>query len=254
VRWLILSRSGNSFVDSLAERIRTEGYHVKLQHKDELIDRSVPENDVVVLKSRLIPFLYAGFRAQLAGKVVIPDPLTAYRLRNRWEAELYLREMGIRTPPAVMGFWRSLKKELDASFFPAVRKPLMGSKNMGIELVGSPEELERVSENELLYLQKYVEGEHFQIDFIANEIYMRPKKPLHFAALGGPISKVPSDIGKMVRRYRDHIGSPIGDMDVVVGDELWVVDPGLFPRFEYLEDAGMIVGSLLIREVERRIS
>ena len=253
MRWLILSRSKNTFVESLAEHIRGEGNRVRLQHKDELIDGSVPDNDVLVLKSRLLPFLYAGFRAQLAGKVVIPDPLTAYRLRNRWEAELYLREMDISTPPAVMGFRRSLQMELDASFFPAVKKPLMGSKNMGIELVGSPGELERVPENELVYLQKYVEGEHFQIDYIESEIYMRPKKPLHFDALGGPISEVPSEIESMVRRYRDHIDSPIGDMDLVMGDELWVVDPGLFPRFEYLKDAGRIVGSLLIREAERRM-
>lgn len=251
MRWLILSRGLTPFLESLTGSIEAAGNEVTHRYLEGLLDRTVLDHDVILLKSRVLPFIYSGFLAQAHGKQVIPDPLMAYRVRNRWEAEMVMQEAGIRSPGAVMGYPKALLRALEDDFYPAVKKPLMGSKSRGVRIISSGPELEELPCEELVYLQRYVRGEHFQLDYLGDEIYMRPKSELGSDATGGPIKDVPPEIRDIIDKYRTFVGTPMGDMDVVIGDGIWVVDPGLFPGFEYLEDAGQTLGGLLMRMADR---
>ena len=249
MRWLILARKETNFLIEMTSFLKELGEGVDSRYLNAVIDRSVLDYDAVVIKSKLLPFLYGGFLAKAHGKQVIPHPMVAYRLRNRWEADLYLREMELNVPPAVMGYRTVLENRLEKGFFPAVMKPLMGSKGVGIVVIKELAQLETLPSDEVIYLQKMVEGDHYEIDFIEREIYMMEKEPMVHETLGLHTEVVPDIIKEIVHRYREATGLLFGDMDIVVGDETWIVDPGTFPPFNHVKEAGARIGRLLLENI-----
>ena len=252
MRWLFLARKETDLLVEMRSFLVEHGESVDSRYMDAIMGKFVLDFDVIVLKSRIIPFFYGGYLAKMHGKIVFPDPMTAYRLRNRWEAEIYLREMGLNVPPAVMGYRQVLEREMEEGFFPAVKKPLMGSKNTGIELIRGSAQLEAMPSNEVIYLQKMVDGDHYEVDFIEEDIYIMEKEPMVHETLGIHNGPVPGDIVRSVRRYRKASGLLFGDLDVVIGDETWIVDPGTFPPFNHVKDAGAKIGGLLLDAVIKR--
>jgi len=250
VKWLIMIRKKSSFLDEFESFLVDRGEKVDYRFSDSVMDHGVLDHDVVVLKSRILPFIYGGFLAKVHGKIVIPDPLLAYRLRTRWESELLLRNAGINVPPAAFGYRDILLAKLDPSFFPAIIKPLMGSRNIGIKIINKLDDLNLYPPDRPIYLQKQVEGVHYKVNFIGETITMTEKEPMVHECPGKPLTNVPETVQAVMDTYRNDTGLIVGDLDIVIGDEIWAVDPGAFPSFSGIKGAGLAVAKLFFGRVK----
>ena len=244
MKWLIMTRKTSSFLDEFESFLAGRGEKVNFFFSDSIVDPGVLDHDVMVLKSRILPFIYGGFLAKVHGKIVMPDPMMAYRLRTRWESDILLRRAGINVPPAAFGYRDVLKDNLSRSFFPSIVKPLMGSRNIGIRLVEKTDDLNAYPPDHPIYLQKQVEGIHYKVNFIGETITMTEKEPMLHECRGKPLKNVPGTVRAVIDTYRNATGLLVGDLDIVIGDEIWAVDPGAFPSFNGIDGAGLAVAQL----------
>ena len=248
MKWLIMTRKMSSFLDEFETFLVERGENVNYLLSDSVMDIGVLDFDVVVLKSRILPFIYGGFLAKAHGKIVIPDPLLAYRLRTRWESEFLLRRAGINVPLAAFGYRDVLIDKLSTSFFPSIIKPLMGSRNIGIKVIHKIDDMNFYSPDRPIYLQKQVEGVHYKVNFIGETVTMTEKEPMVHECRGKPLTNVPGKVRTVLINYRNATGLMVGDLDIVMGEEMWVVDPGAFPSFNGIEGAGSVVAELFFKK------
>lgn len=247
MKWLVTCREEHQFFKDLVQYLREQDEIVNPLFSNATVDHTILDYDILILKSKMPIFLCAGFLAKFHGKKVVPDPLVAHRLRNRWEAEIWLRRMGIKVPPAMVAHRDILEKECEEAFFPAIAKPIMGSMSQGVNIIQERSNLKDLVGKGPFYLQKKVEGIHYEVDFILDTIYMMEKDAMVHQTRGAPLDTIPEKVKDIVRTYRKETGLMIGDMDVVLGDEVWVVDPGTFPSFSGIEEAGTLAGEALLR-------
>ena len=94
-----------------------------------------------------------------------------------------------------------------------------------------------------------VKGTHYEIDFIGDEIMMFEKEPLVHETKGVMETSVPPTVVEIVETFKNRTDLILGDLDIVIGDEIWIVDPGTFPNFQNVPHAAGKVGNILLGKI-----
>ena len=68
--------------------------------------------------------------------------------------------------------------------------------------------------------------------------------------MGEPLVQVPKHVRETVDKYREATGLMVGDLDVVISNQTWVVDPGSFPSYSDWKGAGQKVAQLMLEQVQ----
>ncbi|TFG08085.1 MAG: ATP-grasp domain-containing protein, partial [Promethearchaeota archaeon] len=228
--------------------------------KELCIDDHLLDYDLFILKSKQLFYLYAGHYIESNGIPVIPSPELSYKIKNRIEAHELLRKANIVTPPYFMGKANTLEDKLNQSEFPLIKKQIMGSGSKGISMINTPNDLESFK-NELIYLEKFIEGTHYLIYFIGDKICCYEKQPLKDEHSPVKNVKLTPDIEKIVLKWMKKNDLLFGHLDMVkesVSNKLYVVDPGSFPEFSNwkcnLEPVSSISDLILERFEQIRLS
>lgn len=230
----ILSKRTTMFAGKLKKYLENKGFVVTFYTLENLIiNENLLNNDFYILKSKNLFFLYAGYYLEANNIPVIPKPHVSFIQKNRIQSHFLMKRIGILTPEIYLGTVDTLKNEL--SEYPYILKPIMGSGSRGVQIIRSNEDL-KISNNRILYLERYIKGGHYNVYFINNEICTLIKPPLSHEHVDMKKIETPDDIRDLIKKWRGFFNGDLlfGHLDMVreePSNKLYVVDPGSFPEF-----------------------
>ena len=254
----ILSKRTGFFTEKLKESFENKGHNVKVYTKENLcINKTLLENDLYVMKSKdQIPFVYAGYYAEANGIPVIPNTEISYKHKNRLEAHLLIKNVGsLLSPPYYYGTIESLKNNLKDKDFPLILKPTTSSGSVGIKVINSINEIDAES-NEILYLEKFINGTHYIVYFIGNEICTLEKVPLENEHSEMTKIDTSEDIKALIFKWKSKYNLLFGHLDIVkeiYSGKLYIVDSGTFPQFVNWKcegDPASKIANLILKKYE----
>ncbi len=199
------------------------------------VDDKIRKYDLVILKSKKLFFIYAGYLAQSMGIPVIPEPDITHKVSNRIQFPFIARIAGIRTPNFYMGFPETIRKTLSETDFPLMLKGIVGTGSRDIKFLRSIDEIAGMNKR-FYYLEQYISGLHLICYFIENDIMVFEKEPFKNEHFPVRFNSPEKDISDAVKRWRDATGLQFGHLDLVRENstgELVLVDPGAFPQFTH---------------------
>jgi hypothetical protein len=129
-----------------------------------------------------------------------------------------------------------------------VRKRIVGSGSVGVEMVASKAQLPETTERHL-YLEQFVRGQHLLVYFIENEVRVYEKQP--FVSGREPVTPVAvdDDVVAAIHRWKEVTGLAFGHLDFVRDEhtrELMLVDAGPFPQFRHWPGASERVSAIVL--------
>ena len=230
----ILSKRTDSLAGKMKAHLESVGFNVKIYTADNLcINESLFENEFYILKSKGLFYRCAGHYLEANNIPVVPNTDITYKHRNRIEAHLLIKQAGLLFPDYYFGSFDALKDKLTDDVFPLILKPLMGSESKGVRIINSFENLQ--SENKrLFYLEKYIQGIHYLVYFIDDEICALEKPPLSNEHVDMKEIPLSDDIVEAITKWKNCYNLLFGHLDIVreeTTNKLYVVDPGPFPAF-----------------------
>lgn len=248
----VMTKKRWGFFEKFESILKGEGHTVEaIDLSNLVVDDRFLEYDLVVLKSKQLFFLYAGFYAKSHGIPVIPDPEICRKISNRIEFPFIARKARISTPDFYMGFPETLKRQLSEDYFPLVLKGIVGTGSKGVKMVGSMDELSFTG-NRFLYLEEYIQGQHLLVFFIDEEITVFEKEP--FVNEHHPVKVLPldRDIKDTVGRWRNETGLRFGHLDLIRESgtgKMVLVDPGAFPQFLHWKGAPEMIARICLEDM-----
>ncbi|HDZ19447.1 MAG TPA: ATP-grasp domain-containing protein [archaeon] len=255
----ILSKRKKMLAGKLKEYFENKNWEVKIYtHNNLNINVSLLENDFFILKSKKLFFLYAAYYIEANNIPVIPNPNLSYMQKNRIESHFLIKRAGLNAPEIFMGTPETMKKSLQARDFPLILKPIMSSGSHGILKINNVEDI-NFDQNQILYLEKYIIGEHYLVYFIGNEICTLIKPPLSNEHVDMEKISTPDDIKKAIVKWRKYLNGDalFGHLDMVKEkgtNKLYIVDPGSFPAFskwKYESSYISKIGELILNKFEK---
>ncbi len=230
----ILSKRTTMFAGKLKKYLENKGFVVTFYTLENLIiNENLLNNDFYILKSKNLFFLYAGYYLEANNIPVIPKPHVSFIQKNRIQSHFLMKRIGILTPEIYLGTVDTLKNEL--SEYPYILKPIMGSGSRGVQIIRSNEDL-KISNNRILYLERYIKGVHYNAYFIGDNICTLIKPPLSHEHVDMKKIDTPNDVENLIKKWKTYFNGDVlfGHLDIVREDsshKLYVVDPGSFPEF-----------------------
>ena len=232
----ILSKRHTMLAGRLKDCLEKKGHNVSIYTLDNLIiNYTLLNNDFYILKSKSLFFLYAGFFLEANNIPVIPKPQISFMQKNRIQSHFLMKRIGLLTPEIYLGTVDSFKNQLDLNDFPFILKPIMGSGSKGVKIIRLYEDLKSNSKD-ILYLEDYINGIHYNVYFIDNEICTLIKPPLAHEHVDMKKIETPDDIRDLIKKWRSFFNGDLlfGHLDIVreeSSNKLYIVDPGSFPEF-----------------------
>ncbi|MHA1731976.1 MAG: ATP-grasp domain-containing protein [Promethearchaeota archaeon] len=248
----ILAKKKKGICVELREEFERRGHTAKVMRNEEIsVDQGLLEYDLLVLKSKKLVLLYAGVYASVHGIPVVPDPWVCAEIRNRIRCQYLVEKAGLPAPYFYFGKPEVLARGIPREEFARglVLKHQYGSGAKSIPVVRSPRDLEGIPPDDVLYLQEFIEGEHYLVDFIEDDVRtFRKKYSPNKISVEGEV-ETPEVVRETVRSWRAVTEMPVGDLDLVKDDNgvYWVVDPGSFPSYEGWPDAVPKLVDLFLR-------
>jgi hypothetical protein len=232
----ILSKRTKMMAGKIKDYFENEGHNVSILTLENLIiNESMLNKDFYIQKSKSLFFLYAGYYLKANNIQVVPDPHISFKQKNRIESHSLLNNVGFLVPNIYLGTPEILRNELNPKDFPLILKPIMGSGSRGVRIIESIEDLKN-GNNTILYLEKYIEGIHFNVYFIDDVICTLVKAPL--ANEHSDMEKIttPTDIKKLIKTWKNYFNGKVlfGHLDLIRehdSNRLFCVDVGSFPEF-----------------------
>ncbi|MFX1573936.1 MAG: RimK family alpha-L-glutamate ligase [Promethearchaeota archaeon] len=232
----ILSKRTHMLTGKLKQWLEDQGHKVSIFTASNLhINRILLENDFYILKSKSLFFLYAGYFLENNDIPVIPDTHTSFMQKNRIEAHYLLKKAGLIVPDIYLGTYDTFQSQLQSKNLPLILKPIMGSGSRGIKLINSIDDLNNEGDK-ILYLEHFIEGIHYTVYFIGDEICTLIKPPLSNEHIDMDKIETPNDIKKIIKKWLIYLNGKalFGHLDMVreyTSNKLYVIDPGSFPEF-----------------------
>ncbi len=229
------STNKNRFSSKMLKYFKEKDLTVNIYTPKNLLiaNELLENNDFFVLKSKSLIFLYAGYFLKHNSMFVFPDPNYAFKTRNRVDVHYLVKNFGGNLPNYIMGTGKTLGKSLDSHKFPLLLKPLMGSGSKGIKIIESRDELLSYGDN-MLYLEKYINGIHYIVYFIEDAICVLEKPPLSNEHAEMKLVSVTKEIQELITNWREVDKINFGHIDIVIEqstNDIYVVDVGIFPEF-----------------------
>ena len=111
----------------------------------------------------------------------------------------------------------------------------MGSGSKGVRIIRTYDEI-KSENNTILYMERYINGIHYNVYFIDNEICTLIKPPLSHEHVDMKKIETPDDIRNVIQKWRNYFNGELlfGHLDMVREDasnNLFTVDVGSFPEF-----------------------
>lgn len=218
----------------LKSYLESKGFTVSIFTLENLvISESLLNFDFFILKSKNLFFLYAGYFLEANNIQVIPKPSISFVQKNRVQSHFLLKKIGLLCPEIYLGTPDTFKTNLNE--FPYILKPIMGSGSKGVRIIKSKEDL-NIYDNVILYIEKFINGLHYNVYFIGNDICTLIKPPLSNEHVDMKKINTPEDIKNLIESWKDYFKGNLlfGHLDIVrekISDKLYVVDPGSFPEF-----------------------
>ncbi len=256
----ILSKRTTGLVDMMKHFFERNGHIIKIYTlKDLCINESLFDNDFYILKSKKLFFLYAGYFLEENNIPVIPNVDITYKNKNRLEAHFLIKQCGLIFPEYYYGAFKTLKYQLKANNFPLILKPLMGSGSRGVKKINYIEDI-KSDGNQPIYLEKFINGIHYLVYFIGEEICTLEKPPLSNEHVD--MKEVPTinEIKEVITRWKNYYNLMFGHLDIVIEDttkKIYIVDPGSFPEFSNwtnYKNPAIKICDLILLEYKRLIS
>ena len=166
----------------------------------------------------------------------------------------------LKVPQFFLGTPDTLKNQLDIEDFPLILKPMMGSGSRGIRIIDSKNKLNS-GIDEILYLEKFITGEHYNVYFIGDDICTSKKPPLVNEHAGMDHIQTPDDIKDIINKWKRYLKDKIlfGHLDIVReegSNDLYIVDPGSFPEFSNWKcrtDPVIKITNLILEQIKLQI-
>ena len=230
----ILSKRTGNFTGKIKNYFESNGHQISIFTSSNLcINDSLLENDFYILKSKHMLYLYAGYFLEANRIPVFPDTRLSHTHKDRIEAYFAIKRTGLLVPLVYMGTPNTLKSQLQSSYFPLISKPIFGSGSKGVRIYNTIKDFDTDSE-ELVYLEKYIEGNHYLAYFIENEFCICEKKPLSNEHTEMKLIETDDEIEEYLRKWKEKYNLLFGHLDIVRENKtnrLYVVDVGTFPEF-----------------------
>jgi len=232
----ILSKRSTNLAGKIKKYYENKGFNVTIYTLEDLtINESLLSNDFYILKSKNLFFLYAGFFIDANDVPVIPNPQITFLQKNRIQSHFLLEKAGLLMPRFYFSTPEILADELDSEDFPLIIKPVMGSGSKGVKVINSIQEI-KADGKKFVYLERYIEGTHYNVYFIDNQVCTLIKSPLFNEHVDMEKVETPKDINDLIKKWRLFLAENnlFGHLDIVREEsskELYVVDPGSFPEF-----------------------
>jgi len=232
----ILSKRTKMMTGKIKDYLENEGHNVSIFTLENLvINESLLNKDFYILKSKSLFFIYAGYYLKANNIRVIPDPHISFQQKNRIESYSLLKKLDFLVPNIYLGTPEMFRNQLQSKDFPLILKPIMGSGSRGVRIIESIEDLNN-GNNKILYLEKYIEGIHYNVYFIDDVICTLVKAPLANEHTDMDKIKTPNDIKKLVKKWIYYFNGKVlfGHLDLIReynSNRLFTVDVGTFPEF-----------------------
>ena len=232
--------------------LQSKGHSVKIYTLNELtINHELLKNDLFILKSKQLFFLYAGYFIESNNLPIYPRTEVAFKNKNRIEAYFLVKQAGLLSPNIYLGTKNILNSKLPYNLGPFIQKPIMSSGSKGIKIINKPDDIE-AEDNEIVYIEKFINGTHYLAYFIQNEILVYEKKPL--ANEHTPVKEIDKtkDLQEIILKWKNFHDILFGHLDLVRDnntDEIYIVDTGCFPEFSHwknVTDAVKSIGDLIL--------
>lgn len=230
----ILSKRETMMAGKLKEYLENKGFTVSIYTLQNLvIDETLLNHDFFILKSKSLFFLYAAYFLEANNIPVIPKPDISFIQKNRIQSHFLIKRIGLFCPEIYLGTPNTFKTGLND--FPYILKPIMGSGSKGVRIIRSNEDL-MTYDDKILYMEKFINGIHYNVYFIGDEICTLIKPPLSHEHVDMKKINTPDDIKDLIIRWKDYFKGDLlfGHLDIVreeSSNKLYVVDPGSFPEF-----------------------
>ncbi|MHA1764613.1 MAG: ATP-grasp domain-containing protein [Promethearchaeota archaeon] len=246
-----------SFSWKLKEFLENHDYIIELIDERKLnINSILKDNDFIILKSKSFLFLQAAFYLEQIHVPVFPDPIIAFKHRDRIEAYYLIKNLNLNTPPFYMGTMKTIEKKLNKDDFPIILKPLMSSGSKGIQLIKSKEML-NLNSDKICYFQKFIKGTHYLAYFIQDEACLLEKPPL--SDEHAPMKQVPLDIEvqKIIKLWKTVYDISFGHLDLIKEEKTniyYIVDVGCFPEFTNWRGkntADELIGKIILNKIKQ---
>jgi ribosomal protein S6--L-glutamate ligase len=226
------------------ERLERRGFHVDGGIAEELVDRIdtlEPDHDLYVLKSHTELSLSIAGALHARGARLLNPYESCTGAQNKIVAARRLRAAGVPVPRCwVTGDLALLCSLVDRT--PLIVKPHLGHRGIGIHVVQTPADLERIPPPEgAVVVQEYVEGpgEDLKLYVVGEQVFgvRKPFSPTSFTVPGRPCAVGPEERAIALRVGRA-LGLGLYGIDVVEGpDGPVVVDVNYFPGYKGIPDA-----------------
>ncbi len=232
----ILSKRTTNLAGKIKQFYENKGFNVTIYTLENLsINENLFYNDFYILKSKKLFFLYAGFFLKANKIPVVPDPQVSFMQKNRIQSHFLLEKADLLVPRFYLGKSETLINQLGSKDFPLILKPIMGSGSKGVKVIKSVQEL-KAEDNEILYLEDFIKGLHYNVYFIGNRVCTLIKPPLSNEHVDMEKVKTPNDIEDLIKKWRLFLAENnlFGHLDIVREEsskDLYIVDPGSFPEF-----------------------
>jgi hypothetical protein len=257
MRVTILAKKAHDISDGMKAVFEERGHLVTIRRQRDLtIDRRFLDTDLVVLKSKRLCFLYAGLYARSRGIRVVPDPEVAYRVRDRILCHDSMRRAGVPVPAYYLGYPAVLARTLPPEAYPLVSKGRMEASSTSVLMIDGPEALLEHSADRPVYLQRFISGEHFLVNFVESAARVFRKEMVGTRRIALREIAMTAGVADVLTRFRLGTGLAVGDLDLVRESEsgtYWSVDPGSFPSFELWPDAAPLLVDAILREAARPV-
>jgi len=256
----ILSKRTRMLTEKIKLCLENKGHQVTIfTLKDLIINENLLNNDFYILKSKSLFFIYAGYFLEANNISVVPNPRISYSQKNRVHSNFLMKKIGFLRPNIFMGTQKTLREKLETEDFPLILKPIMGSGSRGVKKINSLHELP-ANNNEILYLENFVEGIHYNVYFIENYICTLIKPPLSNEHVPMDRIETPKDIEDIIKKWRFYHkdNSLFGHFDIVRennSSKLYCVDVGSFPEFSGINPQvegfypAEIISNLILRQI-----
>ncbi|TFF97106.1 MAG: ATP-grasp domain-containing protein, partial [Promethearchaeota archaeon] len=175
---------------------------------------------------------------------------------DRFEAFLLIKNAGLLYPKWYYGTPQTIKKNIKDKDYPLILKPVSGSGSRGVKVIYNFSDIENLNQD-ILYLEKYIEGTHYTVYFIGDKICAMEKIPLkneHSEMTRRELSK---EIKQIIMKWKNQYNLLFGHLDIVVEKKTHkhlVVDPGSFPEFSNWKCGGdpvSLIGNLILEEYKK---
>jgi glutathione synthase/RimK-type ligase-like ATP-grasp enzyme len=256
----ILSKRKTHLTGNMKGYYESKGHEVTIFTADNLcINESLLKNDFYILKSKQIFYLYAGYYLEAHNVPVIPETDISFKIKNRIESQLLLRKANILTPDFYIGTLETLKIQLKNKNFPLIAKPIMGSGSRGVKFIKAHQDLDLINTDDYIYVEKFIEGTHYIIYFIGDDICSCEKTPLVNEHTDAKHIEITKDMRQIVYKFKNSYNLLFGHLDIVKEKntgKIFVVDPGSFPEFSNWKckvDTVPLLCNLILEEFNKKL-